>query len=361
MKLSKLISGVFLVFVLQFLCFAEPAAPLLPKQFAGWQMSGDAKVSKDPTVADPTNAALLNELGFTDFSSATYTRDDGRKLTIRAARFGDATGAYGAFTYYKEPAMLREEIPDQGSSFNERVLFYHSNIVVDAVFEKLSAMSTSELRTLSAQLPIATGNAAQLPAVPTYLPKQSYVKNSAKYVMGPIGLEKIGSPLPANAVDFNDGAELVLGKYNTSEGEASLIIITYPTPQIAMTRLKNFEANQPVSPFFDKRSGPLVVIATGAVSKSEADTLLNSVNYDADVTWNQRPPSPRDNIGSIVVKSLLLAGILGGASLILGIFFGGFRVFLKRFQPDRGLAFSEQTEFISLHLEEDGKPSPKQG
>jgi hypothetical protein len=360
MKRSQLISALALVFILQVFCFAAPAAPLLPKQFAGWQMSGDAKVSKDPVVADPTNAALLNELGFTDFSSATYTREDGRKLTIRAARFGDATGAYGAFTYYKEPAMLREEIPDQGSSFNERVLFYHSNIVVDAVFEKLSAMSTSELRTLSTELPVATGSAAELPAVPTYLPKPSYVKNSAKYVMGPIGLEKIGSPLQVNAVDFADGAELVLGKYSTSQGEASLIIISYPTPQIAIARMKNFEANKPASPFFDKRSGPLVIIATGPLSQSEADTLLNSVNYEANVTWNQRPPSPRDNIGSIVVMSLVLAGILGGASLILGITFGGFRVFLKRFQPDRGLAFSEQTEFISLHLEDDEPRPPTQ-
>jgi hypothetical protein len=173
-------------------------------------------------------------------------------------------------------------------------------------------------------------------------------------------LEKIGSPLPVNAVGFANGAELVLGKYSTSEGEASLIIISYPTPQIAMTQLKNFEASKPASSFFDKRTGPLVVIATGSVSKSEADTLLNSVNYDANVTWNQRPPSPRDNIGSIVVKSLLLAGILGGASLFLGLFFGGFRVFLKRFRPDRGLAFSEQTEFISLHLEEDDQPGSKQ-
>jgi hypothetical protein len=150
MKPSKLIFALAFVFIAQVFCFAAPVAPLLPKQFAGWQMTGDAKVSKDPVIADQGNAALLNELGFTDFSSATYTRDDGRKLTIRAARFGDATGAYGAFTYYKEPGMLREEIPDQGSSFNERVLFYHSNIVVDAVFGKLTAMSTSELRTLSA-------------------------------------------------------------------------------------------------------------------------------------------------------------------------------------------------------------------
>ena len=54
---------------------------ILPQQFAGWQISGSAQMSKDPAVADSVNAALLREYGFTDFESVTYTRDDGRKLT----------------------------------------------------------------------------------------------------------------------------------------------------------------------------------------------------------------------------------------------------------------------------------------
>ena len=162
-------------------------------------MTGTARMTKDPAVADSVNSALLNEFGFTDSASAVYSRDDGRKLTVRAARFSDATGAYGAFTYYKQPQMLREEIPDQASSWNERVLFYRGNILVDAVFQKLSAMSAAELRSLSAELPAATGSAAELPAVPTYLPKKSYVRNSAKYVVGPVGLEKIDAPLSADA------------------------------------------------------------------------------------------------------------------------------------------------------------------
>src|SRR5438309_9469942 len=102
---------------------ATPAAPaLLPPQFSGWQISGSPRISQDPAIADPANAALLKEYGFTDFESATYTRDDGRKLTLKAARFADASGAYGSFTYYKLPQMLKETIPDQAASLNERVL-----------------------------------------------------------------------------------------------------------------------------------------------------------------------------------------------------------------------------------------------
>src|SRR5271165_115157 len=101
---------------------ASTQASILPPQFAGWQIAGLTKTSKDPAVADSVNAALLKEYGLTDFESGTYTRDDGRKVALKAIRFADASGAYGAFTYYKMPQMLKESIPDQGSSLNERVL-----------------------------------------------------------------------------------------------------------------------------------------------------------------------------------------------------------------------------------------------
>ena len=54
--------------------------------------------------------------------------------------------------------MLKETIPDKAASLNERVLFYRGNVLVDVVFEKLSAMSAAELRELSLALPMPAGN-----------------------------------------------------------------------------------------------------------------------------------------------------------------------------------------------------------
>ena len=228
-----------------------PAAPvsILPPQFAGWHVSDPTRVSQDPAVADPVNAALLKEYGLTDFESGTYVRDDGRKVALKAIRFADASGAYGAFTYYKMPQMLKESVPDQGASLNERVLFYRGNILVDAVFEKLSAMSAAELRDLSEALPLPAGNARNLPILPQYLPKSGYVKNSAKYVVGPAGLEKISAPLSAQLVDFAASAEVALGTYQTADGLATLMLIAYPTPQLAAEHLRRIDAaNQPANP-----------------------------------------------------------------------------------------------------------------
>src|SRR5713226_4555551 len=187
MRLSRFILALGLAMFAVVAAFAagSQAGPILPKQFAGWQISGSVQPSKDPAAADPVNAALLKEYGFSDFESATYARDDGRKLTLKAARFGDASGAYGAFTYYKMPQMLTEKIGDQGASLNERVLFYRGNVLVDAVFDKLTAMSAAELRELAGLLPLPPGSTRNLPGLPAYLPHPGYVKNTAKYVVGP--------------------------------------------------------------------------------------------------------------------------------------------------------------------------------
>jgi uncharacterized protein DUF6599 len=340
--------------------FAEAGAPsVLPESFAGWQMSGKAQSGSDPAIVDQAYAPLLKEYGFTDFATATYIRE-GRKLTVKAARFTDASGAYGAFTFYKQQEMLTEKIGDQGASLNERVLFYRGNILVDAVFQKLSAMSAAELRDLAEALPLPGGSARNLPNLPTLLPRINYVKNSAKYVLGPLALEKVGVPLDANLVNFGTGAELVLGNYTTDEGSATLVLISYPTPQIAGDRVKAIEgakgsnagSDKPgeASPFV-KRSGPIVAVASGQISAKEARSLLALVSYDADVTWNENTSfTKKDNFANLLVNIILLCFILIGLAMVAGLVFGGFRIVMKRFFPDRVFDRPGEMEIISLHL-----------
>jgi hypothetical protein len=369
MKLRKLIFAFALMVLVPASLWANDAgssASILPKEFGGWQISGPARTSNDPAVADPVNAAVLKEYGFSSFESATYARDDGRKLTLRAARFGDASGAYGAYTYYKTPEMQIEKVGDGAASMNERVLFYRGNILLDAVFQKLSAMSAAELRELAQDLPLPAGNTRNLPGLPAYLPPQSYVKNTAKYVVGAAALQNLDAPVSASLVDFNSGAEVVLGNYNSSGGEATLMLISYPTPQIAADHLRRIEAASPknnespansnpmlANPIFDKRTGPIVVVVAGPLSQAEAKSLLASVNYDANVTWNENTHfTKRDNLANLLVNVIILCFIIIGFALVAGVAFGGIRILARRMFPDRVFERVEGREFIALHLSE---------
>src|SRR5208282_2142498 len=91
----------------------------------------------------------------------------------------------------------------------------------------------------------------------------------------------------------------------------------------------------------------------GSASKSDANTLLNRVNYTASVTWNQETDQHEvRDLYLLILNVVVLCAILGGLAIVAGVAFGGFRILMKRWFPDRVFDRPEQMEFISLHLTE---------
>jgi len=195
---------------------------------------------------------------------------------------------------------------------------------VDAVFDKLTMMSAAELRELAGSLPAARWQRPQFAATANYLPKQVDTKN-AKYILGPVALDRIGSPLPTPMVDFKSGAEVVIARYQAKIGESSLMLIEYPTPQLAPKNCARWmprtnpprSARQALRPswtcrrFFDRRTGPIIVVAAGPLAISEANALLGSVSYEADVTWNENTTFRKKTISAnLLFNVIVLCGIV---------------------------------------------------
>ncbi len=327
---------------------------LLPKVFAGWEQTSK-QTGTDPATVDQASSRVLKEYGFTNFETATYTQD-GRKLTVKAAQFQDASGAYGAFTFYRTPAMKTETIGTMAASDNDRVFFFRSNVLVMADFDRITAMSAAELRELAADLPSKGGEASNLPTLPNYYPRTELQPNSAKYVIGPEALSLLNAPVPASLVDFSAQPEILLGKYTANNGNANFMLISYPTPQIAAARLRAIESANPQqqgTTFATKRTGPLVALVKGQISSGDAKSLLAHVNYEADVTWNENTGlSKRDNIGNLVIAASVLAGIIFLISVGTGAIFGFGRILLQKVFPNRFQAQSDEAAFIKLNLKD---------
>jgi len=247
-------------------------------------------------------------------------------------------------------------------------------VLVDAVFDKMSVMSASQLRVLAGLLPQGEGSKGNPPSLPAYLPKRALETNTTKYILGPVALDRVGSPLPTSLVDFKAGAEVVMARYAATVGTATLMLIEYPTPQIAAERQRQIDATHQatqqrpgvasivdVGPFFDARTGPIIVIAAGPLSKSEARSLMSSISYEADVTWNENTyVNKKDNMANFLFNAIILCGIVVGLALVAGIAFGGLRVLVKRFFPDSVFDRREAMEIISLHLEDQPRPVPRE-
>src|SRR3984885_1408272 len=165
------------VLLLSALALAQPsakapaaAAPLLPTDFAGWSQNAPAQESTTPESADPANAAVLKEYGFQQFVSAHYVNGD-NKLNLRAIRFQDASGAYGAFTFFRRPGSIAEQIGRSAAWDGTHALFWNGATLVDATLDHVTPMTASELRELAKDLPQPPGSANVAPPLPGYLPR----------------------------------------------------------------------------------------------------------------------------------------------------------------------------------------------
>jgi len=347
---------------------AKPAA-LLPDAFAGWVESEPAKKIADSAQADAANAVALREYDFTDGLLASYKRS-GEALTLRALRFRDASGAYGAYSFYRQNSWPKEDIAAGATSNHNRVLFWQGNTVVDANFSQIGPMSGSELRELAGELKLPNGPLALAPPVLGNLPKDSIDPQTTHYALGPAGYTGAGGVLPADLVGFDRGAEAVTANYSLRSGPATLTIIDYPTPQMAAAQeakirayIKAGSQAQPAwpKPLQDsdqaslevRRSGPLVALVSGDAVPEESHKLLGMVHFAVELT---SIPQPTESEVAKTSKLLLgIAGLVivgGSAALLLGFFLGGGRA-LYRIARGRPVSSVYEAEFIRIDLRED--------
>ena len=350
------------------------AGSLLPSSFSGWEGAPGAKSTTDPAEVDAANAAALKEYGFNEGMVDTYTRD-GETLTIKALRFEDASGAYGAYSFYRQSNWPKEDVGTGGASYHNRVLFWVGNVVIDATFSQISAMSGSELRDLASMLPVPAGNKALAPPILASLPHTDPLMRpdgqSTHYALGPAGYAGSGGVLPAGIVGFDRGAETATATYKLRSGPATLTIIDYPTPQMAAAQEKVISAyiaqgkgpgaKQPFTKALQdsnqaaievRRSGPLVALVTGDAITDEAHKLVTSVHYEANTA--NLPGTGSNEVqktAQLIIGIISLVVVMFLAALGVALFLGGGRA-AYRFARGKPLSSMHDAEFTSLDLRE---------
>lgn len=350
---------------------ASPAADaMLPDSFAGWEATESPKTMTDAAQADAANAVALKEYDFSDAMTASYKRGS-ETLSLRALRFHDASGSYGAYSFYRKNGWPKEAIGTGATSDHNRVLFWLGNVVVDANFSHIGPMSGSELRELASHLQVPGGNRALTPPILSNLPKDALDERTTHYAMGPAAYAGSGGVLPAELVGFDRGAETVTANYSLRSNAATLTIIDYPTPQMAAaqeTAIRNYlKAGSQAQPAWPKplqdsdvaslevrRSGPLVVLVSGDAIPEESHKLLGLVHYDADILALPAPTGESD----VAKTAKLLMGIVtmviigASAAILLGFFLGGGRA-LYRMARGKPVSSVYDEEFIHLDLRDE--------
>jgi len=288
------------------------SAAVLPEQFGGYK-----KAAKG--VVDIADRQVWDEYGFQTAERADYEAA-GSRVAVSVWQLKDTTGALAA-AQWLQPGVVQ-----------------HGNYVLRIDGD----LPAEGLHQLKSKLPDV--DRAANPSLPQFLPAKDRLRASERYILGPASLAKFEPRVSASLAGFNKGAEAQLARYKTQEGEAPLLLLSYPTPQIAGDRYRAFETRGDLKA---RRHGPMVAVVFDATGES-AEKLLSSVAYKPNVTWSEHVPK-NENPGEMILAICILAGALMVASVVLGLFFSGFRLMI--FGSKFGVQAIDQN-FTSLHIDD---------
>jgi len=357
--------SIFLLTIGLFLSAIPASAQgILPSSFAGW--TGDPQpgipapaVYSDhiASMAAGQLAATQQEYGFVSGEQAAYSRAN-QKLQVTLYRMKDPSGAYGLYSYLRSPDMLRADITDHSAMSRERALVLDGNLVLDIHGADLQR-SGKDLNALVAAIN-PKAEQGPLPALSDHLPTKGFIDRSDKYILGPQTLNQFFPVTTNDWLGFDTGAEAEVARYHVDGRELNLLIADFPTPQTAQKKLaqlqQDYHVNAPNtdpngSPIFARRSITLLAIVSGARTREEANKVLDQIQSGTEVTWNEPTFQFKEPaITTMIVGAIIGTGIICCFALVSGLAFGGFRLVIKRWLPDKVFDRSSQMQVLQLGL-----------
>ncbi len=357
---------IFLLTIMLFLgAIPASAQRILPTSFARWTGTPQAGIAapamdysdRATSLTDSQIGAIQQEYGFVSGEQAAYLRGTG-KMQVTLYRMKDPSGAYGMYSYLRSPDMPRADVTDHSAMSRERALVLDGNLVLDIRGAELQRLG-GDLNALVAAIH-PKSEQGPLPAISEHLPTKGFIERSDKYILGPVTLNQF-FPVTANDwLGFGTGAEAEVARYHVDGRELNLLIADFPTPQTAQKKLAQLQQDYHVnatstdpngSPIFARRSITLLAIVSGARTLEEANRLLDQIQSGTEVTWNEPTFQFKEPaITTMIVGAIIGTGVICCFALISGLAFGGFRLVVKRWLPDKVFDRSSQMQVLQLGL-----------
>jgi hypothetical protein len=294
-----------------------------------------------PAVTAPADQGAWNEYGLEVAEEAQYGSWKGIGYRLK-----DTTSAFAVYQWLKPADAKASPLEKFAVQNSSRAFLLKGNFVLDFVGRVPTQQEVDILHVQLARL-----DQSALPSLPTFLPAANLIPGSERYVIGPATLEKFEPRISPSIAAFSMGAEAQLARYQTPKGEANLALFGYPTPHIARERVIEF---QKIPGARTKRTGPLVAVTIAAPDADEAEKLLAKVDYQATITWNEKPPVPEPSAAALILGIFVNIGIIAGCAVLAGIGYAGVRIGWRKL---RGRTEADE-QMLTLDL---GRPPQNEG
>jgi hypothetical protein len=343
--------------ILAFL-LAAAAAPhssaqqrVLPDHFAGWT------AQKATFPAELQRPDLSQEVGAMAPEISAYTSGD-KTIQVTVGKFRDPSSAYQVYTSKLTLQMMPSTVWGPSAIKDGHLLLLVGNLVLEV--ENSQNASSEDLKQLATAV---KGHADQtpLPPVRTYL-ADGFADGTQRYVLGPVGFQAALESLHQGEysvltpeVGFQSGAEAMLAQYRRGKESAVLLIIEYPTPQLAEQHLRHLDLLLPAAARQAgakiERNASLLSLILAPSSAAYATDLRSSINYATQVTWHEPTYKITDPpLTTTIVKIIFATFLLMVIAVVLGAAFGGVRLLTKIFFPGKVFDRPDQLDVLQLGL-----------
>ncbi len=310
------------------------------------------------------DASVFREYLVRSIEQRSYTQGN-QTASITLYRLRDPSSAYGAYTFLRNDSLSTANLGAYASASKERALVVVGDLLLDVPAPASSPANQSrpsdaDLKQLADSLDKVADH-SPYPPIGEHLPELGRVHGSERYFIGPRSLAQFLPLGTDDWVGFDHSAETIIARYHVAGKDETLLIASYPTQQIAAMKfgamLRRFTFDPPGdvpsdrNVLFGKRVSSIVAVVVGAPSRQAANELLDQVGYESQVTWNEPHQTLTEpGIGNMIVGAFVGTGAIMVLAVAAGIGFGGIRLLVKVFFPNKVFDRDKQIEILQLGI-----------
>lgn len=327
--------------------------PSAPK----WQMEKSQNVSLSDVESWGVETAVDHEYGVKKIEIRTY-RQGPQSVQAMVEVTPDPSSAYGLLTFYQNETMKPERGMKLTVTGPKQALMARGPFFVRVQRPAKPKMSEEDFRSVLIAIAGAEPSADAMALLPPSLPTKDRVHCSEKYVLGPVAAKQALPSFPVNLVGFHQGAELEAAAYRWNGHRATLLLLSYPTPQIAHLHyaalMHAAGLNQKSGPgaLYGKTKGTYILVVQNAQSKAFATSLMSRLTIKEEFSWDQPPPGKPVTVQMLylIVGNILLVTFLAVLAILTGVLLVFSRRIAAKIFPHSDWARAYEDSIIQLNL-----------
>ena len=314
-------------------------------QTSKWSPAGEPLQYDSKSIAslDGKRADAINRYGLTGATVQSWTGAEGN-ARITLYQMFDPTAAYGLFTLDRnidQPGFTAIPMGTEGFRLGNRTEFWQASYVVK--LEGNAAAADDLARAVSQSI----FGQSRKPPVAMHLPPANLLQGSDKYIVDRSGVAR-ELDIDPEALGFDDSAEMATATYRIGGKTAHLVLLMYPTQQLAKKYEDKWMAASPDDKAYRKRVSALLALVRGSHDEAVAKSILDGVNYETQVISAQ--PRMDISLRTVILTIFDFIGIALLFTMVVGVSYGGVRIVVKKLYPDRVFDRPQDMEIIQLKL-----------